>query len=91
MDGPYRHTVFPHPLAGCAAFLAWMAAFGAEPGRIALAVTGAYSQPLAESLTDQGFRVGAVNPAKIKVFARSELRRTQTDPGRCQAHRPLGP
>lgn len=45
MDGPYRHTVFPHPLAGGAAFLAGMAAFGIEPGRIALAVTGAYSQP----------------------------------------------
>ena len=44
-----------------------------------LEATGPYSEGVAEYLYQQGYRVSVVNPARIKGYAQSQLRRNKTD------------
>src|SRR5204862_6476988 len=41
--------------------------------------TGRYDEPLATYLYAQGYTVSVVNPARIKHYAKSQLRRNTTD------------
>lgn len=41
--------------------------------------TGRYGEALAEFLYEQGFEVSVVNPARIKAYGQSQLRRNKTD------------
>jgi len=77
--GKYRHKKFDNNPAGFAAFIVWLTSFADEPPWIGMEATGVYSIPLAEWLTEQGYRVSVVNPAKIHAFAKSELSRAKTD------------
>jgi transposase len=58
LDGKYRQKVFLNTPVGFAAFVAWLAGFGAEPVLIVMEATGAYSLPLTEFLTE---RVGCAS------------------------------
>lgn len=79
-QGKYRHKKFNNHSAGFAAFIAWLGSFAEDDQPwICMEATGAYSIPLAEWLTEQGYRVSVVNPAKIHAFAKSELSRAKTD------------
>jgi len=53
----------------------------AEPSavQVCLEATGPYSEAIAEFLHAQGYRVSVVNPARIKGYAESQLRRNKTD------------
>ncbi len=44
-----------------------------------LEATGPYSEAIAEFLYGQGYRVSVLNPARIKGYAESQLRRNKTD------------
>lgn len=44
-----------------------------------LEATGLYGEELAQSLYEAGFQVSIVNPARIKKYADSQLRRNKTD------------
>ncbi len=46
---------------------------------VCLEATGPYSEAVAEFLYGQGYRVSVVNPARIKGYAESQLRRNKTD------------
>ena len=46
---------------------------------VCLEATGQYGDGIAEYLFTQGFPVSVVNPAKIKYYANSKLRRNKTD------------
>lgn len=52
------------------------------PGQVhvCLEATSVYWEPLAEYLHDQGYQVSVVNPARIKGYSLSQLRRSKTDP-----------
>lgn len=50
-----------------------------EDTPVVLEATGPYSEAVAITLTDAGWRVSIVNPARVKGFAQSELVRNKTD------------
>lgn len=78
-DGKYKHKKFDNTPQGFALLAEWLAGFGPEPARLCMEATGAYSLPLADFLSAQGFFVSVVNPARIAAFAKSELSRAKTD------------
>jgi transposase len=78
-DGRRRHKSFPNTRGGHAALLAWLAQHARGPVHACLEATGTYGEAVATALYDAGHRVSVVNPAAIKAFAQSQLRRTKTD------------
>lgn len=59
----------------------WLAEHGAQPSdaHICLEATGPYSETVATTLVDAGWRVSVINPARLKGFAQGELARNKTD------------
>lgn len=57
----------------------WLTKLGITQGHICMEATSVYWENLAETLTELGHQVSVVNPARIKGFAMSELRRNKTD------------
>ena len=51
----------------------------ASPAHVCMEATGRYWERLAEFLVEQGHTVSVVNPARIKKYAESQLRRNKTD------------
>jgi len=74
-----KHRQFPNTPAGFQALHSWLARQGVTQVHAVLEATGAYGDALAESLHAAGHRVSIVNPAQIKAFGQSELRRNKTD------------
>ncbi len=74
-----RHKRFPNSRDGHAALLAWLDRYATGPVHACLEATGTYGEAVATALYDAGHRVSLVNPAAIKAFAQSQLRRTKTD------------
>lgn len=74
-----RHRSFGNDPAGHAALLGWLTRLGVPAVHACLEATGTYGEALATALTDAGHRVSVVNPAAVKAFAASQLRRTKTD------------
>lgn len=58
---------------------AWVRKQGYLHARVCLEATGQYSDGVAEYLHYQGYYVSVVNPARIKHYANSRLRRNKTD------------
>ena len=78
--GKFRNHVFSNDAKGYAALVNWiMARAGAAPIRLCMEATGPYGEACATALTDAGFVVSVVNPARIKGFSQSELVRNKTD------------
>jgi transposase len=78
-DGKRRQKSLPNTPGGHAALLAWLAQHGAPQVHACLEATGAYGDEVATVLADAGHVVSMVNPAAVKAFAQSQLRRTKTD------------
>lgn len=57
----------------------WLKGKGAEPVWGCMAATGRYGDALATWLYQQGHQVSVVNPARIKKYAESQLKRNKTD------------
>jgi transposase len=57
----------------------WLKKQRATPAHICLEATGIYGIDVAQFLHDKGYRVSVVNPARIKGFAESQMRRSKTD------------
>lgn len=51
----------------------------AKGASVCLEATGVYGDELAAYLHERGYRVGVVNPARIKRYAESQLQRNKTD------------
>lgn len=77
--GKYKHKKFSNARKGFEDLSGWLRKLGTETLHACMESTGVYGEELAEYLYDQGFRVSVVNPARIKGFAQSELRRSKTD------------
>jgi transposase len=78
-DGKRRQKSLRNTPAGHAALLEWLARQAPEPVHACLEATGTYGEAVATALVDGGHRVSIVNPAAVKAFAQSQLRRTKTD------------
>jgi transposase len=57
----------------------WLKHKNAEPVWACLEATGRYGDALATWLSQQGHQVSVVNPARIKKYAESQLKRNKTD------------
>jgi transposase len=78
-DGKRRHKSFSNTPAGHDAVRDWLARHAPAPVHACLEATGTYGEAVATVLADAGHRVSLVNPAAVKAFAQSQLRRTKTD------------
>lgn len=67
---------FKNTPKGYKACLKWLPS---EDVKVAMEATGKYSLGLALALYDQGIPVSMVNPARIKRYAESQLKRVKTD------------
>src|ERR1041385_7456520 len=74
-----RRRRFDNRESGFRALADWLLAQGAPQVQAVMEATGTYSDALADFLYQAGHQVSVVNPARIKGFAESELRRNKTD------------
>lgn len=74
-----RQKQFKNDANGFASMEIWLRKYGALAGHFCMEATGAYWIELATFLHNGGAQVSVVNPACIKRFAQSELKRTKTD------------
>jgi transposase len=64
---------------GYAKLRSWLKKQRGEGCRVCLEATGRYSEGIAEDLWAAGYGVSVVNPARIRGYADSQLRRNKTD------------
>ena len=79
VSGKFRHHQFPNTERGFEAFGTWCEKWNLNKAQYCMEATGAFWVELATWLYGQGQAVSVVNPACIKRFAQSELKRTKTD------------
>jgi transposase len=81
VNGKTKSKVFDNTPAGHAALTQWLIERGAtqQATHICMEATGPYSEATAIALVEAGWRVGMVNPARVKGFAQGELARNKTD------------
>lgn len=76
-----KFHVFANDGKGFAALAEWLAARGCAPDatHACLEATGPYGDAAATALSDGGWVVSVVNPARVKGFAQSQMQRNKTD------------
>lgn len=74
-----RRAKFPNDPTGFAQLGRWLTKGGVAPLHACLESTGRYGDALALWLHQAGHTVSVVNPARIKSYAQSQLRRNKTD------------
>lgn len=94
-QGKPRHKVFANTAAGHLQLLAWLRDLGAEAAHVCLEATGTWAEAVSLALHEAGHQVSLVNPALIRAFGQSQLKRTKTDKADaqliarfCQMHQP---
>ena len=70
---------FSNEFEGYHQLAAWLRRMDAGRVHVCLEATGQYSDGVTEYLHEHGFPVSMVNPARIKAFGGSKLRRNKTD------------
>ena len=73
------YVQLPNTEAGYGQLVRWLRKHGSKGGAVCLEATGRYGDGVAQALYDAGFRVSVVNPARIRGYADSQLRRNKTD------------
>lgn len=77
-DGGEHHRVDNQP-PGFRELDGWLKQRHARSAHVCLEATGIYGMDVAQFLHSKGYRVSVVNPARIKGFATSQMRRSKTD------------
>lgn len=75
----YQVGSFTNDADGFRRFLSWLTKRHAGGAWVGIEATGRYGQELALFLHDKGYQVSLLNPAQIKAYAASQLRRNKTD------------
>lgn len=78
-EGKYKYKSFGNNKAGFNELKKWIDRSGIKDIHCCMESTGVYSEELAEYLYNCGYKISVVNPAKIKGFSQSELKRSKTD------------
>lgn len=78
-DDCYELGSFPNTPSGFSRLTKWLKKQRADGVRACLEATGAYGDVLAQYLHDAGHVVSVVNPARIKAYSRSQLKRNKND------------
>jgi transposase len=79
VDDKRLHRQFANNLEGYEQLNNWLHKNGTDKVRVCMEATGQYGEGLAEYLYHKGLDVSVVNPARIKAYASSKLRRNKTD------------
>ena len=74
-----HHQVFDNHERGISLLQKWLEQQRAETVQVCLEATGQYGDGVAERLYERGWGVSVVNPLCTKSYARSRLKRNQTD------------
>ena len=78
-EGHYRTATFNNDPTGFAKLRRWLKKGGFSQLVVGMEATSRYGEALALFLHEQGHRVSLINPARIKAYADSQLRRNKTD------------
>jgi transposase len=76
----YQLGHFSNDAAGFKKLIKWLKKRGAVDCHVCLEATGRYGQAVALFLHEEEYGVSIVNPARIKAYADSQLKRNKTDP-----------
>lgn len=74
-----EHISLPNTKTGINQLHKWLKKQGAQAAHVCLEATGVYGEQVAEILYQRGYMVSVVNPARVKAYAASLMRRTKTD------------
>jgi transposase len=77
--GEARQATFANNKQGINQLHHWLKKQGARQAQVCLEATGIYGDLVAESLHSRKYQVSVVNPARIKAYADSQMRRNKTD------------
>jgi transposase len=78
-DRKTQHATFPNEKAGFRSLSNYLKKRAEKGSSVCLEATGIYGDDVAAYLQERGYRVGVVNPSRIKRYAESQLRRNKTD------------
>lgn len=82
LDGEkLRHRQVSNDPTGYARLLTWIRSVSPEQVHACLEATGQYGDGIAAYLFERGYAVSVVNPARIKAYGESKLRRFKNDKG----------
>lgn len=79
VEGKSWHEQFENNPDGFKKMVTWVGKHTHEVVHACMEATGQYGNALAEALHKQGWQVSVVNPARIKAYGNSKLRRNKTD------------
>jgi transposase len=74
-----KQKVFSNNGKGCGELCEWLQRQGVTGLWACLEATSTYGELVAETLHTAGYAVSVVNPARVKAYGQSELRRVKTD------------
>lgn len=74
-----QHTQVPNSKAGFRTLHNFLKKRCPDKAHVCLEATGLYGDGVAEFLHEQGYRVSVVNPARVKAYGDSQLKRNKTD------------
>lgn len=79
IEGKNRQAQFENNSAGFKKLSHWIGKYTSEKVHACLEATGQFGEALAEYVYQEGHEVSVVNPARIKAYGSSKLRRNKTD------------
>lgn len=79
VEGNLRQERFENVPAGFKKLQRWVNRHATERVHACMEATGQYGEALADFLFQQGYWISVVNPARIKAYGNSKLRRNKTD------------
>jgi transposase len=79
VEGKTRHEHFENNPEGFKCLIRWVRKYARGAIHACMEATGQYSDALAEYLHNEGMKVSVVNPARIKAYGMSKMRRNKTD------------
>jgi transposase len=77
--GKAQEATFANSKQGINQLHHWLKKQGAKQAQVCLEATGIYGDLVAETLHSRKYVVSVVNPARIKAYAASQMRRNKTD------------
>jgi transposase len=78
-SGEQVHAQFENRPAGHSQLWKWLKEHGTRQAAVCMEATNTYWEAVTEYLYTKGYSVSVVNPARIKGYAMSQLRRSKTD------------
>jgi transposase len=79
-DETYQEATFANNKDGFRRLAKWLKKQKAKEAHVCIEATGRYGEEVAEYLHGRGYPVSLVNPARVKAYGDSQLKRNKNDP-----------